>query len=605
MATRRCPTFRCVLISVCLLATAVTPPAPAAGAAEDVGTHVVRPGETLEGIAAFYLGDSQRWGEIWRLNQERIHDPNLILPGEVLLLRVPEPLPREAAKVVKRRRQVEEERHPREAEEAKVNDLLRPLDVVRTYEAASAQIQFGNHTNLVVSEQSRLVLGAEDRAAPVERRKIEIVEGQADLDSRPPAGSAVPVEIVMGGAVVAPRPSPEAKRVATRTRRPGGRGAQLMVYAGRSDIEAAGQRFEVARGMGTTVAEGGPPAPPEKLLDPPRPVRPEAGARLAAADAEFVWQAVEGAVSYTLEICHDAECGELERRRAGLRTTQWRGEPLPAGRLFWRVTATGRSGLDGFPGAATEIDVGAERIAGPTDEAPPNAAVSFSGPMVGVDDRLVLGVGAAIRAEVSDAGSGVAEWTRLLDGAPVAEAGWASPWTPGAHQASVTAVDRAGNRMTLEPAAFVYDPEPPAIRWGSEDGGELGRWSGPAADEIDPLRESSRPSLWSRTSGADRSPLVWTSSKVRWLPMTFGEWTISSDKPYIVIRARKRPVTLSSLGITLTRDRGLWIHATDPGCGVEHMRYQLFLGPEKRKVLVIEAVDALANESRVAWPLER
>ncbi len=87
--------------------------------------------------------------------------------------------------------------------------------------------------------------------------------------------------------------------------------------------------------------------------------------------------------------------------------------------------------------------------------------------------------------------------------------------------------------------------------------------------------------------------------------MQYGAWTIRSDKPYIVIRARKKPVTFPAAGITVTGDRGLWIHATDPGCGVERMRYQLLLGPEDRQVLVIEAADALDNETRLVWPLAR
>lgn len=38
-------------------------------AEKDIGTHIVRRGETLEGIAAYYLGSSQRWREIWNLNK--------------------------------------------------------------------------------------------------------------------------------------------------------------------------------------------------------------------------------------------------------------------------------------------------------------------------------------------------------------------------------------------------------------------------------------------------------------------------------------------------------------------------------------------------------
>ena len=87
--------------------------------------------------------------------------------------------------------------------------------------------------------------------------------------------------------------------------------------------------------------------------------------------------------------------------------------------------------------------------------------------------------------------------------------------------------------------------------------------------------------------------------------MEFGDWKISSDKPYIIIRARKRSVELPGVGESVTKKRGVWIHATDAGCGVESMRYQLFIGPQDEMALAIEAVDALDNKSSIVWLLER
>src|SRR5206468_5595735 len=52
------------------------PPSPP----ERTGWHTVRPGETLEGIAAQFLGSAERWTEIHRLNPD-IRDPHWIAPG--------------------------------------------------------------------------------------------------------------------------------------------------------------------------------------------------------------------------------------------------------------------------------------------------------------------------------------------------------------------------------------------------------------------------------------------------------------------------------------------------------------------------------------------
>ncbi|HEY9854994.1 MAG TPA: GH25 family lysozyme [Stenomitos sp.] len=49
-------------------------------------THTVRQGETLSSIARDELGDANRWSEIYELNRDKIANPNLIYPGQVLTL---------------------------------------------------------------------------------------------------------------------------------------------------------------------------------------------------------------------------------------------------------------------------------------------------------------------------------------------------------------------------------------------------------------------------------------------------------------------------------------------------------------------------------------
>lgn len=576
----------------------------AQGEEEETGIHVVREGETLEGIAAYYLGSAARWREIWQDNRADIANPDLIYPGYKLKVPVPEKLPERAAVVAMLARRVEDLRQPLPSEPALLYDFLQPLDVLQTYEASSAELRFANETSLFVTEQSRVVLGAPPAAAR-DRQKIEIVTGQADLESRPQAGAAPDVEIVMGHAVLTPRPGAAGDAVQARTRRPQGQGAQVMVYEGEGDVAAAGATVSVARGMGTTVAEKAAPGPPEKLLDAPRGIAPEPGSRWDVPNPTFEWEPVAGARAYTLEVCRDPKCGALELRATGLTVTAWREASLPVAGYYWRVTASSPSGLDGYPSAPAAFSVGAAVAAvGPADRAAPRTAFTFAGPQVGLGESLVVGVGAEIRAEITDEESGVASWARLLDGEEVTEAGWRAPWSPGAHSAAVRAVDRAGNGTT-QAAPFVYDPEPPVISWGLEDGQPLGETSGVSGPEVAPLAEKQKRGFWARTSGSDRSPLVWTSSELKWLPMGYGAWKISSDKPFILLRARKRPISLPAIGQRVTRDRGLWIHAVDPGCGVERMTYQLLVEPNGRQVLVVEAVDALDNRSRAVWPLVR
>lgn len=50
------------------------------------GTYTVVSGDTLWGIAKKLLGNGSRWQEIYNLNQDKISNPNLIYPGQVLTI---------------------------------------------------------------------------------------------------------------------------------------------------------------------------------------------------------------------------------------------------------------------------------------------------------------------------------------------------------------------------------------------------------------------------------------------------------------------------------------------------------------------------------------
>jgi len=49
-------------------------------------SYVVKPGDTLSLIAQKNLGDTERWQDIWKLNTDRVANPNLIYPKLVLLM---------------------------------------------------------------------------------------------------------------------------------------------------------------------------------------------------------------------------------------------------------------------------------------------------------------------------------------------------------------------------------------------------------------------------------------------------------------------------------------------------------------------------------------
>ena len=50
------------------------------------GTHVVQPGDTLWAIAKKYYGDGNQYPKIYNANKDKIKNPNLIYPGQKLVI---------------------------------------------------------------------------------------------------------------------------------------------------------------------------------------------------------------------------------------------------------------------------------------------------------------------------------------------------------------------------------------------------------------------------------------------------------------------------------------------------------------------------------------
>ena len=60
-------------------------PAPAVNPKSN-GTHVVQPGDTLWAIAKKYYGNGSQYTKIFNANKDKIKNPNLIYPGQVLTI---------------------------------------------------------------------------------------------------------------------------------------------------------------------------------------------------------------------------------------------------------------------------------------------------------------------------------------------------------------------------------------------------------------------------------------------------------------------------------------------------------------------------------------
>ncbi len=573
------------------------PASPPLPPPERTGWHTVRPGETLEGIAAQFLGSAERWTEIHRLNPD-IRDPHWIAPGR--RIRIPSTestLP--AARLSRLSRQVEDQPSPIPWQSAQEGDMLIERDGVRTHQKSSAEMQFLDGARLTLTEDSLVFLhrsGATLRGTP--KKSIEIVQGQADLDARA-ASARLPspeVEIVLGNTRATSKPD-GAGAARTRARKADEGGAKVMAYGGQSEVEAGGAKVQVPHGMGTSVAAQGPPSPPEPLLPAPVLTAPEPDGQRACADPPLSWQAVPQAASYIVEICRDPACGALIDRHLGETATQWRPAALPVGDLYWRVTARSRSGLDGYPSEAIRLAITSDRPG--SRETPAAGALQAGGPQVRVGDRLFVAPSAKIEVVAEDAGARAASWRPVIGGRT--ESAWPASWSPGEHTVAAVAEDGCGGRATVAPLSFVVDAEPPAIRWKVGDRSAL-------EDRLAPDTEKERLRLKGRRSGGRPAREAWKSQAGVWqVPVpwavepgkerTLQPVEIVSDHPQAFFAAPETALTADGKQGTLGENRILWIAAEDAGSGVDRLIVRTHTEGD-RVVMEVEARDLVGNVSR-------
>jgi hypothetical protein len=553
------------------------------------GWHVVRPGDTLEGLAARWLGTSQHWRELARLNPD-ILNPDFIRPGQRIRIWVARPSAEPNAQVETVAGKVDERPQPVPWRPASRGDLLLERDGLRTFERGSTRLRFEDGSAVTLTENSLVFIRRQDapRDAPAPRREIEIEVGQADLEAPAIPGRAPEIDIVLGDARGRASASSGPLHARSSAERDGS--SRLMIYRGAGEVAAAGERVELPEGTGTSVEPKQPPKPPEPLLAAPELATPADGAPLGLDHPVLAWRAVAGAAAYTVEVCSDRDCAELVERARLDDGLAYRLGEVAAGPRFWRVTATSASGLDGYPSPARKFE--------PVESLGPPAPALALRDATGAEVAEGACLAEPPRVEITalDRYGAPLASARVVDGRELAGGestfGGSRPW-----RIAALARDAAGRTATSAERGFVLDLAAPAVELPSSlAGNERSFWS---------VAKRSLSSLCAAGLEASRDGVTWTAT-----PCSAGDDVEPLSLPLAGDRARLllRAGASVRIGDRLLRRPAETVELpiTEIGCGLAQARVEIVADPRRggAAALVVTVGDRAGRETRRRWALE-
>lgn len=450
------------------------PPDVAPRPGDTVAPYTVLPGDTLEAITLKFLGDPSLWPENQRLNPE-VKDPHALRIGSRLrIITARTPLSR-TAEVVLVAKRVEEKPATADWRPSRPGNLLHEREGLRTGKDSSSALQFDDGSRMNLGEDSLVFLReATSTLAGRKKQSLEVMEGQADLNSRVVRGAPrSDIQVLVGGAVLRPA-TDAAGQGAVRARRGTAGDASVMVFGGKAQVDAGGASVTVPRGMGTLVPKAGPPRLPEPLLPAPTVISPRPDESFKYGNPTFVWTSVPRAATYTIEVCADPACERLEARVTGLTEPRHRIARLAKGAHYWRAMGVTAGRLDGYPSPASKVIIANDII----DLAPPTIQARIEGFWTPDGTGIACATEASrVALSASDDASGVADvryrWNRTGEWKKYSTAAFEIPLYPGPQVVEFQATDLLGRQskvgsMNIQLGA-VECCSPRRVRCGTND----------------------------------------------------------------------------------------------------------------------------------------
>ncbi len=211
----------------------------------------VIPGDTLHGIARLYLKDPSRWPELLKYNVLSSGNPNLIRPGDRLLVPVEEiKESMRAAHLIEKVKRVEyRPRGENVFKDAVLNQKIFFEDAIRTFANSYAKILFPTKEITKISPNTLAIIRPREF-----KQEVNLIKGEI---------YATKTKILTNSAVIEPK-----KESLFRAKVGKNKTTEVDVYAGKVNVTGAGKKIELSKGFGSKIVLGKAPVPPSKIKLP-------------------------------------------------------------------------------------------------------------------------------------------------------------------------------------------------------------------------------------------------------------------------------------------------------------------------------------------------
>lgn len=330
-------TFSALLSAFALILT------PSISRAQPAWTYAVKPGDTLIGIAADYLAVPAEWPQLQTLN--KVSNPRRLQPGT--RLHIPVALLKRDAAVAEvifcRGNAI---RTPRNSQPVPLTtaDRLQVGDVLETGAEAAVSLRFVDGSRLLLAPDSKVTLvsmmlfGKTGMAQTILDLHHGSLEARVSRQQEPSARYEIKsraLNLTVRGTEFRAHVSDTDH--STRN--------EVLSGAVRATGGLRGKTVVTTAGFGTIAAPGDPPSTPRKLV--PSPDLSELPNHIDRLPLRFKWPAVEGAVSYRVQVFLNHSVDQLMLDGTFAKpSAKW--TDLPDGHYLLRVRGKDSAGFEGL-----------------------------------------------------------------------------------------------------------------------------------------------------------------------------------------------------------------------------------------------------------------